>query len=82
MAFARPDIRPAFAERNIPVAFSTDANYLPYVAVTINSLVANTTSGNLDVFILHSGIPQKKRSTFLAGFKDKKKLLIQVLNQI
>ena len=80
MAFARPDIRPAFAERNIPVAFSTDANYLPYVAVTINSLVANTTSGNLDVFILHSGIPQKKRSTFLAGFKDKKKVAVRFID--
>lgn len=43
---ARPDIKPAFAERNIPVALAADENHLPYAVVTINSLVANTKSGN------------------------------------
>ena len=62
------DIRPAFAKRNIPVVFATDANYLPYLAVAINSLVANTTSGNLDVLVLHAGIEEEARAEFLNGF--------------
>ena len=69
MTLARPDIRPAFAERNIAVAFSTDENYLPYVAVSINSVVANTKSGYVDILILYDGIPYAKRRAFLTAFR-------------
>ena len=62
------DVRPAFSERNIPVVFATDANYLPYLAVAINSLVANTTSGNLDVLVLHAGIEEEAKAEFLRRF--------------
>ena len=47
-----PEIRPAFGERNIPVALATDENYLPYLKVLVNSIVANAKSGNVDVIVL------------------------------
>ena len=50
------EIRPAFAERNIPVALATDENYLPYVKVLLRSIVANT-KWNLDFLILGNSVP-------------------------
>ena len=52
MTQPRQDILPAFAERNIPVVLATDENYLPYVKVLVNSIAANTKSGNVDVIVL------------------------------
>ncbi len=65
MTAGLPEIRPAFATRNIPVAFATDENYLPYVAVAINSLVANARGGNLDVLVFHAGIGETARGWLL-----------------
>ena len=80
MKIARPDLKPAFKERDISVAFSTDGNYLPYVKVAINSLVANTTGGNLDILVLHDGIPQEDRCAFLAGFEEKKNVSVRFVD--
>ena len=66
--FARHDIKPAFAERNIPVVFATDENYLPYVNVAVNSAVAHATSSNLDILILHSGISAESIQAFAARY--------------
>ena len=65
---ARPDIQPAFAERNIPVVFATDENYLPYVKVAVNSAVANAASSNLDILILHSGIDDGSIRAFISRY--------------
>ena len=70
---ARPDITPAFAERNIPVAFATDENYLSYVNVAVNSALANSAGSNLDILILHSGISDELIQAFIsryAGFES------------
>lgn len=77
---ARADIKPAFAERNIPVALATDANYLPYVAVTINSLVANTKSGNLDVLVFHAGIGESSREDFLKGVRKDERVSVRFVD--
>ena len=53
---ARPDIKPAFAERNVPIVFATDEKYLPYVGVAVNSAIASSVRCNLDILILHAGI--------------------------
>lgn len=66
----RPDIRPAFEERNVPVALSTDGNYLPYLDVVLRSIVANSQKGNLDILILHDGIGADARHGFTDRFKD------------
>ena len=80
MIAGHPEIRPAFATRNIPVVFATDANYLPYLAVAINSLVANTTSGNLDVLVLHAGIEEETRAEFLKGFAGRQCLSLRFVD--
>ena len=53
---ARPDIKPAFAERNVPIVFATDEKYLPYVGVAVNSAIASSVRCNLDILILYAGI--------------------------
>ena len=78
--FARQDIKPVFAESNIPIAFSTDSNYLPYVAVAVNSLVANTKSGNLDVFILHDGLDCAEQADFLKGVRNCGRLSVRFVD--
>ncbi len=65
---ARPDIQPAFAERNVPVALATDENYLPYLKVTINLAIASSPGSNLDIIVLHAGIPEDAIRTFTAGY--------------
>lgn len=66
----RPDIRPAFAERNVPVALSTDGNYLPYLEVVVRSIVAHPQTGNLDILVFHDGIDADARRGFTDRFKD------------
>ena len=66
----RPDIRPAFAERNVPVALSTDGNYLPYLEVVLRSIVAHPQTGNLDILVFHDGIDADARRGFADRFKD------------
>ena len=65
---ARADIKPAFAVRNVPVALATDENYLPYLKVAINSAIANSPGSNLDIIVLHAGIPEDAIRTFVAGY--------------
>ena len=77
---ARPDIKPAFAERNVPVALATDETYLPYAAVTINSLVANTKSGNIDVLILHAGIREQARVEFFEKVRKCERLSVRFVD--
>ena len=80
MVLARPDIRPAFADRNIAVAFSTDETYLPYVAVVINSIVENAKSGHIDILILYDGIHYAKRSGFLHVFEKVKNVSVRFVD--
>ena len=74
------DIRPAFAERNLPVAISTDENFLPYAKVLIVSIVACTKSANLDVLVLHSGISEKGQGELLASFDLGPRLSIRFID--
>ena len=74
------DVRPAFAERNLPVAISTDENFLPYVRVLVNSIVASTQRANLDVFVLHDGISEKGQCEFTASFDIGPRLSIRFID--
>ena len=71
---------PAFARNGLPIAISTDENYLPYVSVAINSIVANTKSGYADILVLHDGIPHAKRSAFLAGFEKNENVSVRFVD--
>ena len=76
----RPYVQPAFAERNIPIALSTDENYLPYVKVVVNSILSCTKSGNVDILILHNGIPLQKVEPFLADFAGVQNASVRFVN--
>lgn len=46
-------LEPAYHENNIPVVFSSDNNYAPYLAVAIQSLIKNSSRNfNYDIVIL------------------------------
>lgn len=50
-------IQPIFGERSIPIVFCSDNNYLPYTAVAIQSIIANSdSSSNLDIVIIAENI--------------------------
>ena len=45
---------------NVPIFFSCDKNYIPFLAVTINSIKANAnTKTNYDIYILTKDMPQE-----------------------
>lgn len=55
-------IRPAFSEQNIPVVFSANNYYIPYLSALLQSLVENSTPAhNYDLIILHRDIDEKNR---------------------
>ena len=70
-SFSRFDLHPAYGEKNIPVVFVTDENYLPYLKVTLCSLLQNCKSGKLDILVFHGGMPQDALDEFLASFAGK-----------
>lgn len=52
-------ISPAFENNNVPIVFSADQNYLPYVATAIQSILENSSKEqNYDIVILNSGIDE------------------------
>jgi lipopolysaccharide biosynthesis glycosyltransferase len=60
------EIKPAFRENNIPVVFSSDDNYIPYLAVALKSLICNTTSDkNYDIFIIDEHIKEHNKKSIL-----------------
>ena len=61
-------LKPAFAERNVPVALAADENYLPYLKVAINSAIASSPGSNLDIIVLHAGMPDDAIQTFTAQY--------------
>ena len=48
-------------EKRIPIFFSTDDNYLPFLDVTIRSLIANASKDyNYDIVVLNTGLNKEK----------------------
>ena len=76
----QPDVKPAFTERNIPVALAADENYLPYVNALINSIAANTKSGNLDILILNDGFTRKQEKEVLKDVQCRDGISIRFLD--
>ncbi len=57
------ELFPAFSENNIPVVFSSDDNYAPYLGVTLQSIVMNADKAhNYDIVILDGGICQHHKN--------------------
>ena len=75
------EIRPAFAERNIPVAFATDENYLPYVKVLLRSIVANT-KWNLDFLILGDHLSEAAKAALKESFAPCENVSIRFIDVV
>ncbi len=61
-----PEIKPAFAQNNIPVCLSTDENYVLYTGVAVQSIIDNASERyNYDIIILAKGVPPAERSKLL-----------------
>ena len=55
-------LQPAFSHNNIPVVFSSDNNYAPYLGVTIKSLIENSSAQyNYDIVILTKNINERNQ---------------------
>jgi len=73
-------IMPAFVVRNIPVALATDENYLPYLKVVVNSILANTKNGNIDLLVLNDGLGADVQQGFVGHFAGVPNLSIRFVD--
>lgn len=78
--FARSDIAPAFDNGNVPIAFNVDENYLPFLKVTISSILANTPDRNLDILIFHNSLPIECQNNFASNYLGVKNLSIRFVD--
>lgn len=52
-----PEIKPVYAQNNIPVCLSMDANYVLYTGVAIQSIISNMSkANNYDILVLSQGV--------------------------
>lgn len=74
-------IKPAFDNNNIPVVFSADDNYAPYLGVTIQSVVLNSEeTKNYDLLILDGNISHYHKSLITLIIKDKKNFSVRFID--
>lgn len=74
-------ILPAFAQNNIPVCFSCDANFVPYLGVCISSIIRTSSAkNNYDILILEDKIPEWNKQRVLGLVKDKPNFSIRFVN--
>jgi len=70
----KQDIKPAFQSNNIPVVFSVDDKYVPYLATTLSSLLKNSkNTNNYDLFVLYnklSDVSKEKLLSLLYGYSN------------
>ena len=70
----KKSIKPAYKTNNIPVIFSVDDRYAPYLGVTLSSLIKNSKAINsYDIFILYcnlSGVNKEKLKSLIEGYSN------------
>ena len=72
-------IRPAFTEKNIPIVFSTDDNFVPYLATAIQSLVNNSSPyNNYDIILLEENLTNQHKQRLHAY--SQKNISIRFIN--
>lgn len=60
------EIYPSFEKNNVPVIFSSDNNYVPYLAVAIKSLICNSSiDTNYDIFVIDEHISESNKQSLL-----------------
>lgn len=74
-------ILPAFEKNNVPIVFSCDKNYVPYLAVSLESIIENsTTENNYDICILDSGIQSADKERLLGMIAVRKNFSLRFIN--
>ena len=75
------EIEPAFNENNIPIIFASDNNYVPYLGVTIKSIIENASDvNNYDIIVLESSISQYSKQVLQLLKENKKNISIRFFN--
>lgn len=67
-------IEPAFSENNVPIILPSDNNYVPFLGITLQSILDHTSDKkNYDIFILASQITsvnQKRILSLIQGYNN------------
>lgn len=67
------NIKPAFNTKNIPIIFSSDNNYCPYLGTAIKSIIDNSSKeNNYDVIVLYQDISKENQKKILSLAKEHK----------
>lgn len=74
-------IEPVFNENFIPIVMATDKNYAPYLAVTLYSIVKNSTTDNkYDIIILEENLSDDIKEKYRLIVSDKKNISLRFYN--
>ena len=69
--FEREPLKPAFSKNNVAICMSCDENYLPYLGVTIQSIIDNASyKSNYDINIFVENITASYRKRFSKMARD------------
>ena len=75
------ELKPAFNNNNIPIAFASDNNYVKYLSVAIISLTDNMSKDyNYDIVILEDKIKDKSKLLLLEQVKDFKNVSLRFID--
>ncbi len=74
-------IQPAFYENNVPICFSINDKYVPLLAVTIESIIENSSSDfNYDIVILITGVNAKNQTLLFSLIRNHPNFSIRFFN--
>lgn len=72
---------PAFSEKNVPVVFASDENYIPYVAVAIKSIINHASNDwNYDILLLTDGETIRREHELQSLAKDRNNISIRMVD--
>ena len=72
---------PSFTQNLIPIAFASDNNYAPYLAVLMKSIIENaSTDYNYEFLVLETRISKLSKDRIKGMFKGYKNLVIKFIN--
>ena len=75
------EIKPAFLNNNVPICFAANDNYVPLMAVTIQSIIENSNpENNYDIVILMTSISDENQVNLRKLIADKPNFSIRFVN--
>ena len=75
------NIPPAFKKNNIPIAFSVNNNYVPYLSAVLVSLKKNSSiENNYDILVLNKDINEKNEKKLKSIFRKDKNFSLRFID--